>query len=86
MVSWYQCDHYLQTHWNEDYGLSVFRLVFQRDEEMRRLRVLKGEVCVLDCGIWGKKERKQEAKRGTDKLGEDERKETGGLDVSLKYK
>lgn len=45
--------------------------------------MLKGEVCVLDCGIWGKKERKQEAKRGTDKLGEDERKETGGLDVSL---
>lgn len=30
----------------------------QRDEEMR-LRVLKREVCVLDGGIWGKKERKQ---------------------------
>lgn len=38
------------------------RLVFQRDEEMR-LRVLQREVCVLDCGIGGKKERKQEAKR-----------------------
>ena len=38
-----------------------------------RLRVLKREVCVLDCGVWGKKERKQEAKRGSDKLGEDER-------------
>jgi len=58
VVSWYQCDHYLQTHWNKEYGLSVFRLVLQRDEEMR-LRVLKREVCVLDGGIWGKKERKQ---------------------------
>ena len=35
--------------------------------------MLKREVCVLDCGLWGKKERKQEAKRGSDKLGEDER-------------
>ena len=35
--------------------------------------MLKREVCVLDCGVWGKKERKQEAKRGSDKLGEDER-------------
>lgn len=53
--------------------MSVDRLVFQRDEEMRRLRVLKREVCVLDCVVWGKKERKQEAKRRSDKLGEDER-------------